>query len=195
MSALRRAVFLDRDGVLVEDRGLVLEAAELRILPGVPEALDLLHRAGFALVVVSNQAVVARGLLSEQGLLDLQAALEARLGQLGAPSLDAFYHCPHHPSATLAEYRQDCPCRKPRPGLILQAARDLDLDLQASFMVGDRPTDIQAGKSAGCRTIWIQTGRHADTPIETNEPLDPEPLADHVCASLPEAVPWILGAP
>jgi D-glycero-D-manno-heptose 1,7-bisphosphate phosphatase len=179
--------------VIVEDCGLPLEASELRILPGVPAALGRLHEAGYSLVVVSNQAVVARGLLSEIAVVALQSALETRLLDQGAPSLDGFYYCPHHPSASLAAYRMDCQCRKPRPGLLLRAAQELGLELATSFMVGDRPTDLQAGHRAGCRAIWVQSGRHGDEPIETAEPLNPVVPA-FSCDSLAAAADWILEA-
>jgi D-glycero-D-manno-heptose 1,7-bisphosphate phosphatase len=194
MAQQRRGVFLDRDGVILEDNGLLVDARDFRILPGVPEALRLLHEAGFVLVVVSNQAVVARGLLTETALLALQGALEVQLRTQGAPPLDGFYYCPHHPSATLAVYRMDCPCRKPRPGLLLRAAQDLHLDLSTSFMVGDRPTDLQAGARAGCRTVWVQTGRHGDKPIETAERLEPMSPPAFVCDTLIAAAGWILEA-
>jgi len=191
MPIKRRAVFLDRDGVLVEDVGLILTPTDFRMLPGVPAGLRTLHEAGFALVVVSNQAVVARGLLTEAEVHALHHELQKLLEREGAPPLDEFRFCPHHPAATLPSYRMDCACRKPRPGMLLQAAVDLGLDLGGSFMVGDRPTDTQAGKQAGCRTIWLQSGRHEDAPIETTEPLlNVKP--SHICASLSEAAAWIL---
>ncbi len=192
MVAQRRAVFLDRDGVLVEDRGLLVDPADICILKGVPEALAKLHTAGFALVVVSNQAVVARGLLGEPALLQLQSLLESQLLSRGAPPLDGFYYCPHHPSAALPEYRVACACRKPRSGLLLQASQELGLDLASSFMVGDRLTDIQAGHGAGCRGIWVQTGRHGDQPIETPEPHEAEATPIYTCDSLARAATWIL---
>lgn len=185
------AVMLDRDGVLIEDVDLLTHSDQIRILPGVPEALAELKAAGFALLVVSNQPVVARGLMDESGVLDLQREVQARLLQAGAPVLDGFYFCPHHPRATLPAYRQDCPCRKPRPGMLLQAATEHGVDLAASFMVGDRPTDLHAGARAGCRTIWVETGRHLAPPIETSEPLPPL-RPDHVCAGLAQAARWIL---
>jgi len=195
MGKQRRAVFLDRDGVLIADRGLLVHPDDIQILPGVPRAMLRLHQAGFALVVISNQAVVARGLISEADLLNLEHILDRELQALGAPPLDGFYYCPHHPSATLPAYRLDCACRKPRPGLLLRASQELDLDLSASFMVGDRPTDLQAGSKAGCRGIWIQSGRHAEQPIETPEPLDPEVTASFVCDTLLTAANWILEGP
>jgi D-glycero-D-manno-heptose 1,7-bisphosphate phosphatase len=183
------AVFLDRDGVLVEDAGLLTEASQIRVLPGAVEGLSLLRRAGFRLVVVSNQAVVARGLLTEAEVVSLHGEVEAALG---TPPLDGFYFCPHHPKATLPTYRMACACRKPSPGMLLQAASDLGLDLAASFMVGDRPTDLIAGERAGCRTIWVQTGQHDAPLIETGEVLDP-PRPDFICENLAAAARWILG--
>ena len=163
---------LDRDGVLNEDTHLLSRRRDLRLLTGVAEALNSLRASGFKLIVISNQPIVARGLASEP--------------------LDAFYYCPHHPSATLASYRIVCECRKPRPGMLLRAAAEHHLDLSASFMVGDRITDVIAGAHAGCRTIQVRTGRHEAPPIETVGPLDEDVRPDHVCSGLPEAARWIL---
>jgi D-glycero-D-manno-heptose 1,7-bisphosphate phosphatase len=189
---MERAVFLDRDGVLIEDAGLITAVGQVHILPGVPEALTRLKAAGFRLVVVSNQAVVARGLLTPEQVRALHGEVEAILRRQGAPALDGFYFCPHHPRATLPEFRQDCACRKPKPGLLLQAARELGLRSEVSFMVGDRPTDLLAGARAGCRTVWTQTGQHGASLIETAEILEAPPQADFVCPGLPEAARWIL---
>jgi D-glycero-D-manno-heptose 1,7-bisphosphate phosphatase len=178
--------------VLVEDAGLLTEGAAIRILPGVPAALGRLRAAGYRLVVVSNQAVVARGLLSPAAMEALHQEVESRLRAAGAPPLDGFYYCPHHPNATLPEFRADCTCRKPRPGLLLRAAAELGLDLAASFMVGDRPTDLLAGIRAGCRTVWVRTGQHLAEPIQTSETLPEWPRADWECADLAEAAEWIL---
>lgn len=187
-----RAVFLDRDGVLIEDVDLLVEPSQIRVLPGVPEALARLKAAGFALIVVSNQAVVARGLLDPSQVSDLEATVEMRLREEGAPPLDGFYFCPHHPNATLELYRRHCDCRKPKPGLILQAASENGITLDSSFMIGDRPTDILAGEAAGCRTVWVETGKHRAPAIETSEALG-TPNPDHVCADLAGAASWILG--
>ncbi len=189
---LRPAVFLDRDGVLVEDVGLLRREEEIRLLPGVPEALALLKTAGYDLVVVSNQAVVARGHLDESGVEVLQDHIEGRLSAAGAPLLDGFYYCPHHPKADLEAYRRDCDCRKPRPGLMLRAAEELGLELSRSYLVGDRPTDLLAGQRAGCKTVWVQTGQHYAPLIQTSESLLERPSADHTCGSLLEAARWIL---
>lgn len=186
----RRAAFLDRDGVLVADRGFVTAAEQFEILPGVPEALAKLADAGFALVVVTNQAVVARGLLTEIALAELHAELGRILLDAGAPPFDAIYACPHHPHADEIAYRIACECRKPKPGLLKQAARDLDLDLSRSAMIGDRPTDVAAGASAGCRTILVEGPRTGEA-IVTAEPLG-EVTADYICGSLADAADWLV---
>jgi len=191
-TGLRRAVFLDRDGVLNEDIGPFTEPAALRVPAGVPEALVRLKAAGFALLVVTNQSVVARGLTTEAGLESLHEHLAGMIRARGGPAVDAFYYCPHHPKATLEAYRRECDCRKPRPGLLLRGAREHGIDLTRSFMVGDRPTDIGAGRGAGCRAVLVQTGRHLDQPIETVDPFDAGILADHTCADLGAAADWIL---
>jgi D-glycero-D-manno-heptose 1,7-bisphosphate phosphatase len=185
------AVFMDRDGVLIADTGLITAPQDIRVLEGVPGALQSLHAAGYRLVVVSNQAVVARGLLGEAQVSLLHEEVVRRLVDAGSPRLDGFFFCPHHPNATLAAYRVACDCRKPRPGLLLRAARELGLDLAASFMIGDRLTDVVAGKRAGCRTILVETGAHAEPPIDTVDRIDPATTPDWRCASLAEAVRWI----
>jgi len=195
MVSARRAIFLDRDGVVIEDAGLVTRAEEIRLLPGAADALACLKAAGFALVVVTNQAVVARGLLTEAEVTALERLLEAQLRAASGVTLDGFYFCPHHPNATRPEYREVCACRKPRPGLLLRASGELGLDPTQSFMIGDRPTDLLAGQRAGCRTVWVQTGQHGAEPIQTGEALDAMPEPDFICDGLPSAAAWILEQP
>lgn len=189
---MKPAVFLDRDGVLVEDCDLITRPEQFRVLPGVPEALARLHVAGFALVVVSNQAVVARGLATEMEVEQLNRHLEQVLVRAGAPQLERWYFCPHHPAATLPAYRVDCACRKPRPGMLERAARELGLDLKASFMVGDRWTDVAAGARAGCRTVLLETGQHLAPPIQTSEPIAVPLPPDAIRGGLREAAEWII---
>jgi D-glycero-D-manno-heptose 1,7-bisphosphate phosphatase len=166
----RPAVFLDRDGVLVRDPDLLVRAEQIEVLPGAAPAVRRLREAGLPVVVVSNQPVVARGLLTEADVCALEAEVERRLRAAGA-DIDAFYYCPHHPNATVPLYRDACQCRKPRPGMLLRAARDLDLDVHASAMVGDRPSDVAAGRRAGCRTVvLVESGMHAAPPIASPDP-------------------------
>lgn len=189
-----RAVFLDRDGILVKDVDLLVTIDDIIIPTEVAPALTRLKAAGFLLVVISNQTVVSRGLLTEEGVCRLQAEIEVQLSQFGSPGLDGFYFCSHHPNATLPQYRIDCQCRKPRPGLLLQAADDLDIDLKNSFMVGDRMTDVIAGRRAGCRSVLVQSGMHTAAPIQTSEALDANIQAEHTCENLLQAANWILEA-
>jgi D-glycero-D-manno-heptose 1,7-bisphosphate phosphatase len=182
--SLRWAVFLDRDGTLNEEVGLLTRPEEIKLIAGVPEALLRLREAGALLVVATNQPVVARGLITEQALAEVHGQLRRLLAREGA-GVDAIYYCPHHPEQGHPEardprYRRDCECRKPKPGMLLDAARDLELDLGRCFMVGDHSRDIGAGKGAGCRTVLVGT----------KECPDAEP--DARVADLAAAADWIL---
>jgi D-glycero-D-manno-heptose 1,7-bisphosphate phosphatase len=192
VNPVRPAVFLDRDGVLVADDGLLTDPTRFRVLPGVPTAMAELQAAGFVLVLVTNQPVVARGLIDEAGLARLHAHLVELLVAGGAPRLQHLYACPHHPKAEVAAYRQECTCRKPFPGMLTRAASELGLDLGRSVMVGDRITDIAAGAAAGCRTVQVLSGRHDEPPITSSAVIPVDLKADHQCADLPAATAWIL---
>lgn len=150
------AVFLDRDGTIIEDSGYLDDPEKVRLLPGAAEAVRRFHAAGFRVIVASNQSGVARGYFTEKTLLAVHERMESLLKRAGAP-LDAAYYCPFlaGDEATVETYRKDSPMRKPKPGMLLQAAKDLDLDLRRSWMVGDSPTDVEAGAAAGCRTVLI----------------------------------------
>lgn len=188
------AVFLDRDGVIIRDVDLLVRVDQIELLPGAAAAVRRLRDARLPVVIVTNQPVVARGFVTEDEVLALEAVIEQRLRDAGA-IVDGFYYCPHHPRATLAEYRLACECRKPSPGMLLRAARELGLDLAASTMIGDRLSDIAAGQRAGCRTILVETGMHAAPPIESLD--GPAPLAtpDHVVPDLAAAVDIVLDTP
>jgi D-glycero-D-manno-heptose 1,7-bisphosphate phosphatase len=146
----RRAVFLDRDGTLnvrPPEHSYVTSVRDLRWIPGAPEAAAALARAGYALTVVSNQRGLARGLVTADVLAQLEMSMQADLAELGC-RIEAFRYCPHDVDA-------GCGCRKPAPGLLLELADELGLDLGCSWMVGDEPGDVLAGRSAGCRTLFI----------------------------------------
>lgn len=157
MNTLRPAVFLDRDGVLIEDSHYVSSTQEVRMIPGAAEAVAALNAAGWVVVVVTNQSGVARGFFTEDTVADVHAHIVARLAECGA-KVDAFHHCPHHVDGTVEAFTLDCDCRKPKPGMLRRAAADLGIDLEGSWMVGDRPTDLEAGAAAGCRTVLVRTG-------------------------------------
>jgi D-glycero-D-manno-heptose 1,7-bisphosphate phosphatase len=152
-----RAVFLDRDHTLIEDPGYLSEPEGVKLLPGVELALKSLSAAGFKTVVVTNQSGIARGLLTEDSLARIHEELRRQLAEKGA-HLDAIYYCPYHPEATVEGYAIDSDLRKPRPGMLLKAAEEMDIDLRASWMVGDDAPDVEAGQRAGCRTIRLPPG-------------------------------------
>jgi len=149
-----RAVFLDRDGTIVRDVDYLTSVDQLEILPGVARALARLRAAGFLLLVVTNQSAIARGRLSEEELARIHAELNRRLEARGT-RIDAFYHCPHLPGGVVEAYARECRCRKPEPGLIERAAREWDVDLGRSYVVGDSERDVEAGRRAGCATLLI----------------------------------------
>ena len=150
-----RCVFLDRDNTLIEDPGYLSDPSAVRLLPGVETALASLAKAGFKLVVVSNQSAIARGLLTEEGLEHIHAEMRRQLGERGV-RLDGIYYCPYHPEATVERYARESPDRKPQPGMLLRAGSELGIDLTQSWMIGDSPRDIEAGQRAGCRTIRVR---------------------------------------
>jgi D,D-heptose 1,7-bisphosphate phosphatase len=155
--AARRAVFLDRDGTLIEHVHYLSDPALVRLLPGVAEALKRLHRAGFARVLVTNQSAVGRGMLSEDRLDQIHAELDRQLAAQGA-TIDAIYYCTAAPVGDDPTAVEN-PDRKPGPGMLLRAAADLKLDLSASWMVGDLISDVLAGLNAGCRSILVLSGQ------------------------------------
>jgi len=183
----RPAVFLDRDGTIIRESDYLRRPEQVRLLPHAADALHRLQEAGFALVVVTNQSGVARGLLTEVDLAQVHDLLRSRLARRGV-QLDAVYYCPHHPEAARPEYRRTCTCRKPSPGLLLQAAEHLDLDLAHSFAVGDSARDLAAGRAAGCRTVLVRTGYGRRTEAEAG----PDLPADHIADSISDAADWIL---
>ncbi len=166
---LRRAVFLDKDGTLIDNVPFNTDPDQIRLTPGMPQLLRALQRQHYLLVVVTNQAGVARGLITPADMERLRARLDGLLEHEGI-RLDGYYACPHHPEGTVETYRLACKCRKPRPGLLLQAARDLSIDLSASWMIGDILDDVEAGNRAGCRSILYRNGNETEweiTPMRT----------------------------
>ena len=171
---MNKAVFLDRDGVIngkAPGDGYITRWEDFKILPGVAEAIRRLRDAGFLVIVVTNQRCVAKGLLSETGLREIHRKMVATLRRQRA-AIDAVYYCPH-------EGEENCDCRKPRPGMILQAAQEHQIDLSSSWIVGDDCRDVETGKAAGCRTILL-----AGPPAAIHS----APQADFVVSSLNEAV-------
>ena len=185
---LRSAVFLDRDGTLIREVGHLASPDSVDMLPGTPASLRRLNRSGTLAVVVTNQPVVARGDVTVEGLALIHARFESQLGAEGA-FIDGLYFCPHHPDkgfpGEIPDLKGPCLCRKPQPGLIEQACRDLGVDRRSSWIVGDTTADIEAGRRAGIRNILVRTG-YAGT--DAKQIIRP----DYICSDLPEAVEWIL---
>lgn len=188
---LNRCVFLDRDGTINEEVNYLSRPDQLRLIAGAAEAIKRLKHAGLKVVVITNQAGVARGYFSEPALQQIHLELEQMLRAQDA-HLDAIYYCPHHPTAGIGVYKIDCSCRKPKPGLLEKAARELNLDLRRSFIVGDKPADLQAGEVVGCRTILVRTGYG----LESEKELAAGNFQpDHIADDLLEASRWILQLP
>ena len=171
----RKTVFLDRDGTIAMDVNYCSKPEDFELLLGVAEAIHLLNTEGFQVVVITNQSGIARGYFTVEVLAQIHNKMRAELARYGA-HVDAIYYCPHHPD-------ECCECRKPKTGLFQQAARELDLDLSRSFMVGDTQMDIGAGKALGCRTILVTTGPKGGRGI-TDPP-------DFTTRDLHEAALWI----
>jgi len=185
-----KAVFLDRDNTLLEDPGYQSDPSAVRLLPGVELALKSLTHADYKLVVVTNQSAIARGMLTEETLGRIHAEMNRQLAERGA-HVDAIYYCPYHPEGTVKQYAQDSDLMKPRPGMLLKAAEQLDIDLSVSWMIGDSPRDIEAGLRAGCRTIRLKT--HS-----THQALDHEDediRADFTARNLVDAAKIIVHEP
>jgi len=184
----RKALFLDRDGTLIQEVNYLTDPRQIRLEECAAEALRLAREHQLVCILVTNQSAVARGMLSEEALLRIHLRLQGLLEASGT-RLDAIYYCPHHPEGTRAEYRRECDCRKPAPGLFFRAAEDLDLNLAESLMVGDRLLDIEAGRRAGCRTALVRTG-YGESELGTlsEAPAQPDMVAD----DLLQCVQWFL---
>ena len=153
------AVFLDRDGVINQDTGYVSCVDDFHFIDGTIEALQILKKKGYCLVVVTNQSGIARGYFTEEQFMSLTEWMDWSLADRDV-DLDGIYFCPHHPTAGVGEYRQECNCRKPAPGMLLDAAKDLKIDLANSYMVGDKAGDLQAAKAAGVgHKVLVRTGK------------------------------------
>jgi histidinol-phosphate phosphatase family protein len=176
----RRAVFLDKDGTLIEDVPYNVDPDRIRLMPRAAEGLRALHAAGYRLIVVSNQSGVARGYFAEGALAEVERRLRELLADAGVP-LAGFYYCPHHPQGKVAAYAVACACRKPATGMLLRAAVEHGLDLGRSWLVGDILDDVEAGRAAGCTTVLLDTGH------ETEWLLTPARQPHHRVADLAEA--------
>jgi D-glycero-D-manno-heptose 1,7-bisphosphate phosphatase len=187
MSETGRAVFLDRDGTVVVERGYITVPDDVALVDGAAAGIRAFREQGWKVLVVSNQASVAKGLITEDELAQINLRMMALLAGEGA-TVDGVYCCPHHPEGTVPEYAVECGCRKPRPGLLEQAAREHGLDLSRCVMVGDSRRDVEAGAAAGAATVLVLTGHGAGAAAGPHG-------ADHVARDLVETAAWLASRP
>ena len=185
----RPAIFLDRDGTLNEDVGYLSELSHLTLYPWAIDAVRLFNRAGYAVVVITNQGGIGRGMIRPEFVPELHAVIAERLARAGA-RVDGWYHCPHHPAALVEPLKGDCRCRKPEPGMLLDAIADLGLDPTRSWMIGDKWHDVRVGQRVGARGILVRTGWGRLE--EETRPAGQEVFA--ICDSLADAAAVVLNA-
>ncbi len=155
---MNKAIFLDRDGTIIEERGYICDLSESEIFPFAAEAVRLMNQGGFRVIGITNQSSIARGICTVDQVEGIHREITGALAAKGAV-MDRFYYCPYHVGGVAAGYRKESDWRKPLPGMLLQGAKDFDLDLSRSYMMGDNLIDIEAGKNAGCRTVLVLTGK------------------------------------
>jgi len=173
-------MFLDRDGTLIEDKGYTNKIKDLRFIEGVIEGLKLIQKLNYKLIIVTNQAGIGKGKYKEEDYFSFRNEMHKNLREQGI-FITAEYFCPHHPDAVIEKYKIDCSCRKPKSGMLEEAARDFNLDLTKCWMIGDKTSDILAGKNAKCKTIQVMTGEEK---IKSSE-------ADFLVNNLLEAVKYL----
>lgn len=177
-AGFKRAVFLDRDGTIAKDVNYCRRVEDFEILPNVPQGIRLLNEQALRVIIITNQSGIARGYFTEETLSLIHQKMKDELDKSGA-WVDAIYFCPHHPD-------EGCECRKPKPVLLLKAAKEMDIALDISYMVGDDAKDIEAGRAAGCKTIRVTTGpNRGDSQGQNIRP-------DYIASNLYEAAEWIL---
>ena len=184
---MRPAVFLDRDGTVIEERGYLGDLALIAPFPYAAAAIRGLASAGYAIVIVTNQAGIARGYFDEAFVRRAHVHLDGLLRAEGAV-VDGYYYCPHHPAGVVEGYRRECRCRKPAPGMVEDAARDLGLDVARSWVVGDKWLDVELAARAGARGILVRTGYGGEIEPEPPAGVEPAAIVDH----LGDAARWIL---
>lgn len=184
----RPAIFMDRDGTICEEVGYVNHLSRGRLLPHSLEAIRAVNRLGYLAVVATNQSGVARGLFTEDLVRAVHDQLRGWVAS-GGGRLDAIYYCPHHPREGAPPYRIECDCRKPRPGMLLRAAQEHDIDLSRSWMIGDSLVDLEAGAAAGVRAVHVLTGYGIG--LRDNQPHRFQAPPAHTAADLLAAVRWI----
>ena len=175
------AIFLDRDGTLIEECHLLHRKRDVRLIDGAASVISNLIANNYKIIVVTNQSVVSRGICDEKKINSIHEHINLAFYKLTNKKLDAFYYCPHHPEATVIEYKMVCCCRKPRPGMLKKAQNDFNLNLETSFLIGDRITDVAAGRAAGCKTILFGQNPYAFERNVSPEKFDSGIQPDYRC--------------
>jgi D-glycero-D-manno-heptose 1,7-bisphosphate phosphatase len=186
-----KTIFFDRDGVLIEDEHLLTDIEQVKIYPETYKAFNLLLNSDIKSFVVTNQPVVARGMATEEEVIIINKFINNKIFGRTGYKIDQFYYCPHHPNADIERYRVNCDCRKPKSGMLLKAAAEYNIDLNNSWMIGDRISDIIVGHNVGCKTILVETGKHLEKPIESKA-MDLSIKPDFICENILEAVKIII---
>jgi D-glycero-D-manno-heptose 1,7-bisphosphate phosphatase len=178
----RGAIFLDRDGTLIKDVHHLRRIEDIELIPGASEAIARINRAGIPAIIITNQSAVARGWLTEEQVQELQEEVDRQFQARNA-HFNGFYFCPHHPEIGNSVYKIRCECRKPKPGLILKAAREKDLDLNRSVMIGNSESDVLAGRAAGCQTVLFTS---------TQQGTEGATTADYIASEIGQAISWAM---
>jgi D-glycero-D-manno-heptose 1,7-bisphosphate phosphatase len=184
---LRGAVFLDRDGTMIEDVGYLNRVEDIDFYPWTADAIRALNDAGLLVIVVTNQSAIARGFLTEPVLETVHAEIDRTL-KAGGARITAYYYCPHHPDGTVPPYATTCDCRKPAPGMVERAARDHGVDLSRSFVVGDKWLDVGLARATGARAVLVRTGSGGAEEAHPRAGLRADAVVDNLAA----AASWIL---
>ncbi|MEI6127918.1 MAG: HAD family hydrolase [Pseudomonadota bacterium] len=188
---MRTAVFLDRDGTLNVEKGYIRDVNEIVLIPGAARAVRMLNDAGILALLTTNQTGAARGFYTIEHIHTLNSRVRELLHNEAGAYLDAIYYCPHYDKGIAAEYTMACDCRKPAPGMIFKALKDFPaIDIQASFVVGDKATDITFARNAGCRGILVRTGYGEEILSGAYQALEVQP--EIVCAAIMDAVEYII---
>ncbi len=186
MTSKKKAIFLDRDGTLIEERGYICRLSESFIFPFAAPAVEKMNAGGFLVIGITNQSSIARGICTVEQVEAIHVEITRRLEAEGA-RLDRFYYCPYHPRGKVDLYRRVSDLRKPEPGMLLQAARDFGIGLEQSYMIGDSPIDIEAGRRAGCITVLVLTGKGKDTREELKKKdIQPDIVTENILTAVKE---------
>lgn len=194
MTGDKAALFLDRDGTLIEETNFLVAAEQITVLPHSFEAVKRINESGLLAIVVTNQSGVARGLLSERQLARIHQRLRSQFSR-NRSRLDSIYYCPHHPEEGAGTYTRQCECRKPQPGMLFRAASEFDVDLGRSVFIGDTLTDIEAGHRAGTASVLVKTGYGEEFATKLEDEYrsqDSEWYPDYIASDILQAVNWSL---